>query len=287
MGTGAKLLTILALFTLLTATAADKEPSYNGRSLSDWLHDLDPHLIYEVNHPPPEIVAIQQMGTNALPLLLKWMAAKDPREDPKPNLADCFNMTRSERAAMALSILGETASPAIPELTRLALNLRNRERYDRCITALAATGLQSLPSLEAIIKDGTAGQKCSAIESLSGFHTNVAALLPTLIHCLVGKNEDVGWSAADSLSRLEIPSTALVQALTNSLSTASAPARARIFRCLCWLGNEAAWSSNQAARDAVPAIRAGLSDPSSEVRTNAIYAAQRIAPELLTKADSK
>src|SRR5882724_229678 len=100
----AQLLILLSFLAAVAATAGDKEPTYEGRSLSEWLHELDPHLMYEVHHPPPEIVAIRQIGTNALPLLLKWMAAKDPPEAPKPHLAACFNMTRSERAAMAISI---------------------------------------------------------------------------------------------------------------------------------------------------------------------------------------
>jgi len=275
----AQLLILLSFLAAVAATAGDKEPTYEGRSLSEWLHELDPHLMYEVHHPPPEIVAIRQIGTNALPLLLKWMAAKDPPEAPKPHLAACFNMTRSERAAMAISILEETASPAIPELTRLAMSLPNRDRYDLCIKALADIGPESLPSFIAILTEGTPGRRFSAIEWLPVFHTNAAVALPAVIKCLAGKDEELGWKAADELSRLEIPSNTVVHALTNALATARAPARARILRCLYWL--------NAPARDAVPAIRAGLSDPSSEVRTNAIYAAQRIAPELLTNAPPK
>src|SRR3989442_1064431 len=151
MGTRARILTLIASFTVFVATAGDKEPTYEGRSLSEWLREFDPHMIYEVNHPPPEVVAIRQIGTNALPLLLKWMGAKDPHETPKPNLAPCFNTTRSQRAAMALDILGEPATPAIPELTRLAMSLPGRDRYDRCIEALATIGPNSLPSFEVIL----------------------------------------------------------------------------------------------------------------------------------------
>jgi len=114
---------------------------------------------------------------------------------------------------------------------------------------------------------------------LPAMHTNCESLLPALIKCLVGKDDEVGWKAASTIGGFGIPPSTLVPALTNALPTASASGRGRVFRCLYWL--------DIPAREAVPAIRAGLSDPSKEVRTNATYAAQRIAPELLTKQGSK
>jgi HEAT repeat protein len=271
---GSKLqLTLLACCAACLAVAREKEPTYNGRSLSEWTAEIDPHGGYIVSHPPPYVVAIEHMGTNALPLLLKWMSEKDPPVVPKPHLAPCFNMTRSEQAAAALGILGETARPAIPQLTKLAMTLTDRDRYDRCIEVLADIGPDSLPSFITILTKGTTGRRFSAIENLAVFQTNAVVALPAVINCLVGRNEELGWKAADELSRLKIPSTTVVPALTNALPTASAPARARILRCLYWL--------DAPAREAVPAIRAALSDPNREVRTNALYAAQRIAPELL------
>jgi HEAT repeat protein len=213
------------------------------------------------------------MGTNAIPTLLKWMAEKDPPEPQKPNLAPCYTLVRSERAELAFNILGETAQPAIPELTRLALTTRDPERADRCISALASAGPASLPSFIKIMTNGSYRARFSALENLPALHVDYTSAMPAMIKCLTGKNEDLGFRAAQSLSESPIPEATLVPALTNALKTASPAARARIYRCLCW--------SQVPARAAVPAIRAGLSDPNSDVRTNAIYAAQRIAPELL------
>src|SRR5215470_2476249 len=115
-----KALVVLLLFLGATSWALDKEPSYKGRTLTDWTRDIDPHGVFLVGHEPPEWTAIVAMGTNAIPTLLRWMAEKDPPEPQKPNLAPCYTAVRSERAQLAFSILGETAWPAIPELTRLA-----------------------------------------------------------------------------------------------------------------------------------------------------------------------
>jgi HEAT repeat protein len=265
----------VALVVAATSNAADQEPSYKGRTLTEWTRDIDPHVSVPAGYEPPEWIAITRIGTNAIPTLLKWMAEKDPPEPQKPNLAPCYTIVRSKRAELAFQILGETARPAIPELTRLALTTRDPERADRCIDALSSIGPASLPSFIKIMTNGSYRAQFSAVESLPAVGTDHTPAMPALIKCLTGKHEDLGFRAAQTLTESSIPEATLVPALTNALTTASPAGRARIYRCLCWL--------DVPARAAVPAIRAGLSDPNGDVRTNASYAANRIAPELLTR----
>jgi hypothetical protein len=264
----------VAILVAATANAADKEPSYQGRTLTEWTRDIDPHSAVIVGHEPPEWNAIAHMGTNAIPTLLRWMAEKDPPEPQKPNLAPCYTLVRSERAELAFHILGETARPAIPELTRLAISMQDPDRADRCINALAYIGPASLPSFTRIMMNGTYRAQFSALEWFAAVDADKTPAVPAMIKCLTGKHEDLGFRAAQTLSESSIPEATLVPALTNALKTASPAGRARIYRCLFWL--------HVPARAAVPAIRAGLSDANRDVRTNAVYAAQRIAPELLT-----
>lgn len=272
-------LVVFGLLLAITAIASDPEPTYQGRSLSEWLRDLDPHGMYPANDPPPEIVAIRKIGTNALPLLLKWIQAEDPWEAPKPNLAPCYNMPRSERAARAFAILGDTAVPAVPKLTRFALTTRNEQRADRCIDALAGIGPASMPSFIKIMTTGRYGARFSALESLPGLQTDNTPALQAIITCLTEKDESLGLRAAQTLCEASIPEPILIPALTNALQTASPPGRAHIYRCLSWL--------KIPAHAAIPAVRVGLSDRNGEVRTNAIWAAQRIAPDLLAAAPKK
>jgi HEAT repeat protein len=202
------------------------------------------------------------------------MAEKDPPEPQKPNLAPCYTVVRSERAVLAFHILGETARPAIPELTRLALTTRDPERADRCVNALASIGPASMPSFIKILASGKYRARFSALECLPTLGVENTPAMQAMITCLTDKDESLRFRAAQTLSEASIPEPTLVPALTNALKTASPPAKATIYRCLFWLGVP--------ARAAIPAIRAGLSDKNGEVRTNAVYAAQRIAPELLT-----
>lgn len=245
-----------------------------GRTITEWTRDIDPHFAVSVGHEPPEWVAIRTMGSNAIPALLKWMVEKDPPEPQKPNLAPCYTVAQSERAVLAFFILGEAAESAIPELTRLALTTRDPERAEKCVDALACIGPASLPSFIKILTNGTYRARFSALEWFPALHVDNTPAMPAMIKCLTDKNENLGFRAAQTLSEASIPEPTLVPALTNALTTASPGGRARIYRCLCWL--------RVPARAAVPAIHVGLSDHNGEVRTNATYAAQRIAPELLT-----
>jgi hypothetical protein len=107
-----------------------REPSYDGRRLSQWLAIAAERA--GVAESGEEAKAIRAIGTNAIPYLLKWMEYKRPwwrvelehlqvvrnypvpasiLEDTKDDLADS--------AWLGFQILGREAETAIPELTRI------------------------------------------------------------------------------------------------------------------------------------------------------------------------
>jgi hypothetical protein len=270
-------------FTALVATAGNKEPQYQSRSLSDWAKQIDPHGVFIIATngvpvpEPPEWTAIQSIGTNAIPTLLEWIRKKDP-PDPEGKRT-CFDTTQGDWAETCFGILGEVARPAIPALTRLALTLPDRERYERCVRSLAGIGPDALPSFQTILTKGREGVRWEALSYLPAFHSNAVVALPTAIKCLVGKNEYLGLKAAAELSRLDVPHGILVPALTNALATSPTQARLRVVRCLLWIGSP--------ARDAVPALLAAMTDPSREMRDAASNAIWYIEPRALTNAPSR
>jgi HEAT repeat protein len=149
------------------------------------------------------------------------------------------------------------------------MTVLGRDRYERCIDALAHIGPDSLDGLITVIKSGSSGRRWAAIGSLAGMHTNAIVALPAVVECLVGRNEHVGWKAAGELSRLYVPRSILLPYLTDSLQTASPAARVRILRCLLWIGPE--------ARPALPAVYVAMSDLHPEVREAAARAAEVIS----------
>ena len=65
---------VLALIALIPNAGNPTEPEYHGRKLTAWLDDL--------TAPSPAMpanakLAIQQMGTNAVPFLVQMLHAKD------------------------------------------------------------------------------------------------------------------------------------------------------------------------------------------------------------------
>jgi hypothetical protein len=67
-----------------------REPSYDGRPLSDWLNDLyqNTHFYFPTNDPLDQVMgprrnraalAVKSIGTNAVPFLISMLRAKDSR----------------------------------------------------------------------------------------------------------------------------------------------------------------------------------------------------------------
>src|SRR5215510_5412200 len=86
----------LALLIAILALSRDKEPRYQGRSLSQWLRVYEkspgPLRVYETSSGPPiyfpdtrllqggqlpdqaeAVNAVRQIGTNAIPWVIRWM----------------------------------------------------------------------------------------------------------------------------------------------------------------------------------------------------------------------
>ncbi len=127
-------LLVLALAVLVVQDRLlwPREPEYAGRPLSGWLHDLtspDP----AVNQPARQ--AVLALGTNALPALERHLRARDSWLGQWVTAAQgrlphrlwvlAMQTTRARhalerrwQAAVALSVLGPAAAPALPALVR-------------------------------------------------------------------------------------------------------------------------------------------------------------------------
>ena len=136
---------------------AEREPVYKGKKLGNWLvDDLWISSTRFLGNPAKE--AVREIGTNALPFLERWIAYKPPAwrwpvvrtiEKGNRQVASWFNdrkALRADGAREAFYVLGDQASPAIPELARLA---QGRDRFVglRAVAALRGIGKATAPSL--------------------------------------------------------------------------------------------------------------------------------------------
>jgi hypothetical protein len=238
------------------------EPAYQGRTLSEWTRDLDPHGLILVGHEPPALAAIGHIGTNAIPTLLKWMSEPDPLEVPKTNVPPCYNTTRSQRACMAFAILGETAGPAIPELTRLARTSSDAKRAERCVECLAGIGPESVSSLLSLATNGPPLASWHAFHALYDFKRSpvAVAIAPVLLKCLGDEREDVVGEAVSLLGWFDLPDV-VVPALTNALRSSSTLTRLYAVQGLGF--------HEEKASSTIPLLRAAMRDPNYRVRESA------------------
>jgi hypothetical protein len=252
------------------AWAEDSGPSYQGHTFSEWASQID-FTAPVMGEGPPAYAAIHHIGTNAIPILLSWISnQKAPKAMPdqvyKPPL--WFSPTRVEAAAMLFCLLDSEARPAIPELTRYAMTFPDYERYDQCVRALAGIGQDSLPAFNTLLTKGRPEVQFSALEWLPGFGTNAIAVMPAVINCLVGKNDEVADKSVDFFFQdSAVRGSVVTSALTNAMTHASAKGRMRICRCFFFMSYNKPPAEQPWA--AVPVLRAALKDPNPEVSNTA------------------
>src|SRR5262249_41114687 len=124
-----------------------REPSYHGKKLSEWVIQLAPSArggLWDSNVEAE--AAIRQIGSNAVPFLLKWVRFERPLSWVElhrkvDQLLESLNSTwklndsrywLASGASKALSVLGPEAAGAIPDLASLL------ERPDGSLSAWQA-----------------------------------------------------------------------------------------------------------------------------------------------------
>jgi len=148
---------------------AEKEPEYQGKKLSDWL--IDPYRTAPTSATgrPTRLIlasadqsmAICQIGTNALPFLLRWLDYQPSDNEKKlrtllwriPNSALRNTLARRDRLAFgaksALSLLGTDATSAIDQLARMSTNYHRMEVASSAVSVLPRLGPRALNPLVA------------------------------------------------------------------------------------------------------------------------------------------
>jgi hypothetical protein len=292
------LLALLGCAVVLAAAAVlwprEREPVYNGRTLSEWIdrYKREPRLDGDTLWTREEVEAIRQIGTNALPHSLRWLTQEDGtwRESVldragrairplNPTLSAKLTVnygylpgSNAAKALIVFRLLGPTARSAIPELARLVS--RGRPSAGRnAIEALCEVGEEGLPTLMGMLTNSATAspQRIMAAYGISKMGTNVPGSIPFLVSALQDKTTAhfaaIALSSIRSTPELAVP--VLIEGLQNNH---------RRVVSIFGLG-----SYGELARPAVPALTAGLSDTNAVVRGFITNAFLNIAPEVLGK----
>jgi hypothetical protein len=228
---------VLVLVALVVVvTWPDREPKYQGRSLSEWVAG------YDIRHPRHGKIerdrAIRQFGTNALPYLLKWIQYQRPPWKNALNrisggllakyhlLLEHKDETRAEQAEEVFRALGpEACAAAIPDLLRLMNNSKRSLSAARAMYTLVGMGTNARPALPALITlltNANDGAPYCAISALGDLKLEPQLVVPALTPCLLSSNLWTRSFAAEALGRFGGEAHGAVPALVRALGDSDA-----------------------------------------------------------------
>ena len=290
---GLLLLGVCAAAVVWVIWLGEREPSYRGRKLSEWIS------LYALSPRDQEAgEAIRQIGTNALPSLLKWIQYEEPGWrarlvdwlDGRPTGARYNPMlrrlvegpagARARAAIMGFEALGDKAWPAVPDLARIMYKAKSGRTWGNAKYALANLPGDTVLLLAEGLMDKSADTRASVAAYLSAFAVfpkesflDPAPSVPLLVKAMNDGDPRVVVAAAESLGRLAVRADLSVPALTNKLSSPTEEVRIAVAGALEGFEGQ--------AHAAVPSLIRALTDGSVAVRvavTNALYA---VAPDVL------
>jgi HEAT repeat protein len=279
-------LAVSGLIDPLSTIGAAREPNIEGRAFSQWVTDL-----YAPGEPTQQRAraVIKDFGTNGLPLLL-LMLYPDPTAAPHPS--------PHRSAIRAFEVLGETASPAIPELKTL---LESRSPHSLfAAEALKAIGPKSTSVFARALSNADPEVRIWAAYSLQSFGTNSALALPELLIAASDLDPRVRANVAAALGATGQPDKALpvlMSMLSNpdrgagdsaataigEFGPAASPAIPLLVKQLdSTYPHHAAGALARIGKAAVPALTTALSHANPRVRTAAADALGRVGSDAIS-----
>ena len=275
-------------------TLVPHEPKYEGRTLTEWIKDSGPR-----RNPDPSqaraVEAVRHIGTNALPWLIKWINAKEPRDWqiqltragrlPRwirlkllPSLFGFNSYYAHRRAALdGFLILGPQAAPAVPEL----LQIIGSTNGSPATGALDSIGIAGLPGALNVLTNRansirvrvTAGAWISSVDP----RAENDAIAPLMAQCLRDNIPELAPIAARALARRRLEPELTIPIFLTWLTNSNPDTR--------WGAAYGLRQYGERATSAVPALVIALKDPHPVVRLAAENALFEIDPATLEKIE--
>jgi HEAT repeat protein len=257
---------IAAVLAILAGTVAwqvlrGREPVYQGKPLKVWLRQwATTHLdgdSGDLGHQTE--TAIQQIGTNAIPIYLGMIATKE--------------------SALRLKLLA-----LLPNRWAVRLPTSNVYEYRLLgaygLIALGAEAKLAVPALIALLKDANPDVRRTAAFTLQGLGRVASAALPSLIICLQDSSYTVQYHAILGVGQIRQKPERVIPLLITYLHKPLDPHWAKLRNCaICSLRQFGAQ-----AKPAVPMLLRLLEDSHSSIRSDATNALKVIDPDPAVKA---
>ena len=291
------LVCVAAAFGLIAFLSRDREPRYQGRSLSQWYVLWAKTVEGEDQQANAEAAsAIRQIGTNALPTLLKRLKSQySPWRRALFNIVGALPSAISESEVVSsflrdadkvepsstFVILGGQGAQAVPELTGLMFATNNPDLARSATYCLAAIGNDGLPPLlNALAKPNLPCCYYAAywlsVASHFNLGTNIAQAVPLLAQCTTATNEQLARAAIKALSRIKAEPRLAIPALANCLKSTNSFVRRDAVLSLAGFGTQT-----------IPILLTALKDHDESVCRTATNCLRFLAPEVRTNSPSR
>jgi len=261
------------------------QPRHAGRPLSHWVRRLGKRPGDAEAHQ-----AISQVGTNAIPYLLRWIAYCPRRSSTlisklneagyrvlkrKEPLIEDSAWFQAEGAVVAFRILGPATEPSRPALGRLLASSSGigpeSDVVQRTRSLLLPARNTDLPWLLTLLTNGTTTYPHQTLDLIFSAAPDASPVIPVLVQCLDSTNLFLPAYCAKALGALHREPRIVVPALTRSLNSTNGYTRSQAARSLAEFPTD--------ALPAVSRIRLLLNDPEPLVRSSATNALQCLVPE--------
>jgi HEAT repeat protein len=212
-----------------------REPVYHGKSLTAWMDQmyrcqLSARTFPELAKAEEARTAIHEIGTNALPSLIRMVRARDS-QFKKALLALAANQSvfglpfksadyYHNRATWCFRALGRDAKPAFPALIELLHDPDRKVQASAatCLCMLGPEARDAVPALVQTLERGRIGDGPVLIEAmlaLGAIHSDPEAVLPVLLEYVNGSRKDWNYSAPamDALGRYREQARSTVPAI--------------------------------------------------------------------------
>ncbi|MDB6122230.1 MAG: repeat protein [Pedosphaera sp.] len=265
---------VIALLLVVIATGLiwlvlhGREPVYQGKSLTAWCDQYGSnHWSANQTIGKEAETAIRNIGTNALPFLMKMMSAQESALKIKL----LTHIPKSWRTRLHL--------PGVNDYKHELAERRRRGAHG--LVALGAVAEPTVPALIAQLQDKEPDVRYVAVFALRSLGPIAKDALPALITCLNDPEFTVKDDAVLGLGTLEPKPEQVVPALIDFLQKNSKNV------ILCQDAMTSLGIFREKAKPAVPVLIEFLDNEQASIRSDATNALKLIDPEAAAKADIK
>ncbi len=225
---------LLIAWVCFLARQDSRQPVYHGKPLTLWLQTYTSSARGSPEWKEAD-EAVRYIGTNAIPVLLHLIQAKDSPLKlrlvalaQKQRLIRIHFVTSAQRniqASRAFIVLGDTAKGAVPALLKMFDENLSADSLSAIEDALTWIGPAAKPAIPVLLHTATNSNsrvRANALWALGAIHTEPQLCVPALIQ---GLNDSDNWarlSAAHALGMFGTDAQPAIPALTELTKVSAA-----------------------------------------------------------------